>query len=62
MFLAFGLVCALLEARQSGEGQVVDACMIDGSAVLMSLFHSLAAEGRWSLERGRNLLDGGAHF
>jgi alpha-methylacyl-CoA racemase len=62
MFLAFGMVCALLEARQSGEGQVVDACMTDGSAVLMSLFHSLAAEGRWSLERGSNLLDGGAHF
>jgi alpha-methylacyl-CoA racemase len=62
MCLAFGLVCALLEAQESGQGQVVDAAMTDGSALLMSLFHSLDAEGRWVQQRGSNLLDGGAHF
>lgn len=62
MFLAFGLVCALLEARESGKGQVVDAAMTDGSAALMTLFHTLDAEGRWSARRESNLLDGGAHF
>ena len=62
MYLAFGLVCALLEAQRSGEGQVVDAAMTDGSALLMALFHSLDAEGKWVQQRGSNLLDGGAHF
>ena len=62
MFLAFGLVCALLEALKSGQGQVVDAAMTDGTALLMALFHSLDAEGRLSMERGTNLLDSGAHF
>lgn len=62
MFLAFGMVCALLEARESGKGQVVDAAMTDGSASLMTLFHSLDAQGGWSTRRGNNLLDGGAHF
>ncbi len=60
MFLALGVVCALLEARTSGRGQVVDAAMTDGSATLMSLFTGLLARGTWRLERGRNLLDGGA--
>jgi len=62
MFLAFGMVCALLEAQSSGQGQVVDAAVTDGSALLMALFHSLNAEDMWRLERGSNLLDGGAHF
>jgi alpha-methylacyl-CoA racemase len=62
MFLAFGMVCALLEARQSGEGQVVDAAMVDGAAVLMSMFWGMTSAGVWSPERGTNLLDTGAHF
>jgi alpha-methylacyl-CoA racemase len=60
MFLALGVVCALLEARSSGQGQVVDAAMTDGSASLLSLFSGLLARGAWTLERGANLLDGGA--
>jgi len=62
MFLAFGMVCALLEAKSSGKGQVVDAAVTDGSALLMSLFHSLDVQGKWRMERGSNFLDGGAHF
>jgi alpha-methylacyl-CoA racemase len=60
LFLAFGVVCALWEARRSGEGQVVDAAMVDGSASLMALFGGLIARGAWREERGVNLLDGGA--
>jgi alpha-methylacyl-CoA racemase len=62
MFLALGMVAALLEAERSGRGQVVDAAMVDGAAVLMTLFHSLRTAGYWSDERGTNLLDTGAHF
>ncbi|MAZ45400.1 MAG: carnitine dehydratase [Gammaproteobacteria bacterium] len=62
MFLAFGLVCAILEARSSGEGQIVDASMVDGSASLMAMFFSMAAGGAYTDQRGTNLLDGGAHF
>jgi alpha-methylacyl-CoA racemase len=62
MFLAFGVVCAILEARSSGQGQVVDAAMIDGAATLMAMFHGLTAMGMWTEERGTNLLDTGAHF
>ena len=62
MMLAFGMACALLEAHQSGRGQVVDAAMTDGSALLTAMFHGMRAQGMWSDERGRNLLDGGAHF
>jgi alpha-methylacyl-CoA racemase len=62
MFLAFGLVCALFESRSSGQGQVVDAAMVDGAAVLMSMFWAMTAQGFWSPERGTNLLDTGAHF
>jgi alpha-methylacyl-CoA racemase len=61
-FLAFGMVCALLEAQRSGKGQVVDAAMTDGSALLMAVFHSLDAQGQWKQQRGSNLLDGGAPF
>ena len=62
LMLAFGLVCALLESSRSGEGQVVDAAMVDGSAVLMTMFHAFTAMGIWNDERGTNLLDTGAHF
>jgi alpha-methylacyl-CoA racemase len=62
MLLAFGVVCALLEASRSGEGQVVDAAMVDGAAVLMTMFHSFTAIGMWKEERGTNLLDTGAPF
>ena len=60
MLLAFGIVCALFEARSSGLGQVVDAAMTDGAALLMSLTYALRDSGRWTNRRGDNLLDGGA--
>jgi alpha-methylacyl-CoA racemase len=60
MFLAFGVVCALLEAQRSGRGQVVDAAMVDGSATLMALVYGLFAQGSWKDERGVNVLDTGA--
>jgi alpha-methylacyl-CoA racemase len=62
MLLAYGLVCGLLEAARSGEGQVVDAAMVDGAACLMMMFHAFRAMGIWEDARGSNLLDTGAHF
>ncbi|MGH9103742.1 MAG: CaiB/BaiF CoA transferase family protein [Acidimicrobiales bacterium] len=62
MLLAFGVVCALLEATNSGEGQVVDAAMVDGAAVLTTMFYGMRAGGLQSDERGTNMLDSGAHF
>ncbi len=62
MYLAFGMVCAILEARGSGQGQVVDAAMVDGAASLMSFIHGFRAMGVWNDERGTNMLDTGAHF
>jgi len=63
MFLAYGVVCALLEAQRSGHGQVVDTAMVDGSAVLMSMFWALKQIGMHDEQaRGTNLLDTGAHF
>lgn len=62
MLLAFGMMCALHEARSTGQGQVVDAAMSDGAALLSSMMYGLKAAGRWSNERGENMLDGGAHF
>jgi alpha-methylacyl-CoA racemase len=62
LLLAFGLVCALFEARQSGTGQVVDAAMVDGAAVLMTMIHGFRATGLWTDERSANLLDGAAPF
>lgn len=59
MFLATGLLAALLEARSSGKGQVVDAAMIDGVNMLLSWMHGFHAAGKWQWERGSNLLDGG---
>jgi len=61
MLLAFGMVCALVERQRSGRGQVVDAAMVDGSAVLMAIFHGAMLAGWWK-ERGTNLLDTGAPF
>jgi len=62
MLLAFGVLAALFEAGRSGEGQVVDAAMLDGSALLMSMIYGYQARGQWSGERQSNLFDGGAHF
>ena len=62
MFLVTGILAALIESGKSGKGQVVDAAMTDGSAVLMAMFNSLHAMGMWSMKRGVNLLDSGAHF
>ena len=62
LMLAFGMVCALLERVRSGKGQVVDAAMVDGAAILMTVFHSAQQSGWWSEERGTNLLDSGAPF
>lgn len=63
MFLAFGMVCALLEAQRSGQGQVVDTAMVDGAATLMSMFWAFKPIGIFDENnRGTNLLDTGAHF
>ncbi len=62
MLLAFGVVCALVERATSGQGQVVDAAMVDGASSLMAMIYSLKAMGMWQGERGTNLLDTGAHF
>ncbi|MEE8399940.1 MAG: CaiB/BaiF CoA-transferase family protein [Desulfobacterales bacterium] len=62
MLLAFGMACALLEAKTSGKGQVVDAAMVDGSAALMASAFGAWSSGTWLDERGVNRLDTGAHF
>ena len=62
MLLAFGLVAALLHAGRTGEGQVVDAGIVDGTALLTAMIHGLRAEGVWQDQRGVNLLDSGAPF
>ncbi len=62
MLLAFGMVAALLEAARSGEGQVVDAAMVDGAASLMTMIHAFHRSGLWGDERGKNMLDTGAPF
>jgi alpha-methylacyl-CoA racemase len=62
MMLAFGVVCAVLEARQSGKGQVVDAAMTDGAALLGAMMYGMRAFGMWSGSREANMLDGGAPF
>jgi alpha-methylacyl-CoA racemase len=62
MMLAFGIVCAMLEAKGSGRGQVVDAAMVDGASLLMTLFHGRRLMGMWSDERGTNYVDSGAPF
>jgi len=60
MLLAFGIACALLEARASGRGQVVDAAMVEGAALLTTMFAGMRASGQWLDRRGVNFLDGGA--
>jgi len=62
MMLAFGVTSALLSARTTGVGQVVDAAMTDGSASLMTMVHAFKTAGLWEEERGANMLDTGAHF
>jgi alpha-methylacyl-CoA racemase len=62
MLLALGICAALVEAARSGQGQVVDAAMVDGAALLTTMFHTFRALGSWSDERGTNLLDTGAPF
>lgn len=62
MLLALGIVAAVLEARSSGAGQVVDAAMVDGSALLMTMTYELLGAGRWQQAREANMNDGGAHF
>jgi alpha-methylacyl-CoA racemase len=63
MLLAFGMVCGLLSAQRTGQGQVVDAAMVDGSATLMTMIHGFTAMGFWDAEtRGGNMLDSGAFY
>ncbi|SMP55428.1 CaiB/BaiF CoA transferase family protein [Noviherbaspirillum suwonense] len=62
MMLAFGILCALHHARGGGAGQVVDAAMTDGAALLSAMMYGMHAAGAWSNRRGENMLDGGAHF
>jgi len=60
MLLAFGIACGLVEAQRSGEGQVVDAAMVDGASLLAAMFSGMLAAQRWSETRGENVLDTGA--
>jgi alpha-methylacyl-CoA racemase len=62
MLLALGVVCAVLHARVGGQGQVVDAVMVDGASLLTTIIHGLRANGLWSDQPGTNMLDSGAHF
>lgn len=62
LYLIMGVLSALIHARAGGEGQVVDAAIVDGAASLMGIFHWLREEGLWSERRAANLLDGGAPF
>lgn len=61
-YLAFGMVCALLEAQRSGQGQIIDAAIVDGVAHLMTNFHGMLAAGLMTEERGSNVLDSGAFY
>jgi alpha-methylacyl-CoA racemase len=62
MLLAVGMLAAFVEQSRSGKGQVVDAAMVDGAALLNTMMYSLRRIGMWIDERGKNLLDTGAHF
>ncbi len=62
LYLAFGLLAGVIHARATGQGQVIDCAMTDGSASLMSMFYGMSASGLWREGRGANLLDGGAPF
>jgi alpha-methylacyl-CoA racemase len=61
-FLVFGVLAAVLKARETGEGQVVDAAMVDTSASMLTMMYGALSDGRWEEVRGVNLLDTGAHF
>jgi alpha-methylacyl-CoA racemase len=62
LYLAFGLLAGVLNARETGKGQVIDCAMSDGAASLMAMFYGFKASGMWKEQRRANLLDGGAHF
>jgi alpha-methylacyl-CoA racemase len=62
LLLAFGMVSAVLNARATGQGQVIDCSMVDGAALLMSMIWGFRATAGWRDERGVNMLDTGAHF
>ena len=62
VYLAMGLLAALLETSKSGKGQVIDTAMVDGVASMLTYFYGLQAAGVWNKERGTNILDGGSHF
>jgi len=62
MLLALGMVCGLLETARSGQGQVIDAAMVDGAALLFGAVFGMHAAGLWTDRRGANMLDGGSHF
>ena len=62
LYAAYGMLAGLLSAQKTGQGQVVDAAMLDGSASQMAMIYGQVATGRWKLERGANLLDGSAPF
>ncbi|MCA0243495.1 MAG: CoA transferase [Proteobacteria bacterium] len=62
LYLVIGMLSALLEARQSGLGQVVDAAIVDGTLSMATTFYGLHAAGLWNAERGSNVLDSGAPF
>ncbi len=62
LYLAFGLLAAVISARQTGQGQVIDCAMSDGAASLMAMFYGFKGAGIWKDERRANMLDGGAHF
>src|SRR5436190_5755283 len=62
LYLAVGLLAGVIQARESGKGQVIDCAMSDGAASLMAMFYGFKASGMWKEERRQNLLDGGAHF
>jgi alpha-methylacyl-CoA racemase len=62
LYLAFGILAGVIQARETGKGQVIDCAMSDGAASLMAMFYGMKAAGGWKEERRKNLLDGGAHF
>jgi alpha-methylacyl-CoA racemase len=62
LYLAFGLLAGVIHARETGQGQVIDAAMTDGAASLLSMFYGFKSLGIWSDQRRDNMLDGGAHF
>ena len=62
MFMAFGVVCGVLEAQRSGKGQVLDVAMVDGTAILMTMMWGLKQIGFWDESLGSNVLDTGAPF